>query len=691
MDRPAFLLKLGESQIQLAKHDEAEKSLREALRLKPDLPMANYDLGVLFEARGDAARAAEAYEAELQAHPNVYQAHFNLGKILSRIGRANDAVRHFRAAVEANPSFGGGIPVSGQGAARCRRAAESEAAALKGLESDAAAGRRARWATTCSPTSTRARVASARPRAMPRWASGSNAAADEFMSGLNTDAAILWASCVSRWLSTVAGCARSDAPAAPPAAATSVLFVTIDTLRADRLGVYGATNVETPNIDRLAREGAWARHSTVHVPLTRPSHISMFTGRYPAEHGIRDNVAPALAADVPLLAELFQREGFSTAAFVSSVVLTRQSGLARGFDHYSDRFEIGEDDARFLNTIQKRGDIVTAEAIAWLKEHPRFFAWVHLYDPHDPYEPPGRYAVQYAERPYDGEVAWSDELVGRLVTALRDAQRLENTLVVVTSDHGEGLGEHGEDVHGYFVYESTLRVPLVVRGPGVTPGTRIDTLTRSVDLFPTLLELAGIRANVPGRLGPKPGVGASRRANRRRAVVRGVAAAARALRLERPADGPRRALEVHPGAASRSCTTSSAIRPRRATSRTGSRRAPARCAPDSKNGCGSSSARRGPTRRATRCRLTCSRSSARSATSVPADPRTAKASGADPKDKLEEYKTLNTLMRQGLIALREGRPAEALDRLGRPRAPRRRQLRGALLPRTRLDRAQAVA
>ena len=146
--------------------------------------------------------------------------------------------------------------------------------------------------------------------------------------------------------------------------------MTIDTLRADRLGVYGATNVETPNIDRLAREGAWARHSTVHVPLTRPSHISMFTGRYPAEHGIRDNVAPTLAADVPLLAEIFQREGFSTAAFVSSVVLTRQSGLARGFGHYSDTFEIGEDDARFLNTIQKRGDIVTAEAIEWLREHP---------------------------------------------------------------------------------------------------------------------------------------------------------------------------------------------------------------------------------------------------------------------------------------------------------------------------------
>jgi choline-sulfatase len=459
------------------------------------------------------------------------------------------------------------------------------------------------------------------------------------------------------------GCSRGDTPAAPPAAATSVLFVTIDTLRADRLGVYGATDVETPNIDRLAREGAWARHSTVHVPLTRPSHISMFTGRYPAEHGIRDNVAPTLDAEVPLLAEMFQREGFSTAAFVSSVVLTRQSGLARGFGHYSDTFEIGEDDARFLNTIQKRGDIVTAEAIGWLREHPRFFAWVHLYDPHDPYEAPGRYAVQYAERPYDGEVAWSDELVGRLVTALRDAQRLDNTVVVVTSDHGEGLGEHGEDVHGYFVYESTLRVPLVVRGPGVAPGTRIDTLTRSVDLFPTLLELAGIRASVP--------VGSGR-------------SLTAALRGERVGDEPSFAESllplVHFGW--------SDLR----TVRDGRWKyilAPRPELYDLERDAGETSnlADREPARaRAMRAgleeRLRIEQRAARAdagRAAVPADlleklgalgylspggPAEAKASGADPKDKLEDYKTLNTLMRQGLVALREGRPGEALDHLG---------------------------
>ena len=461
------------------------------------------------------------------------------------------------------------------------------------------------------------------------------------------------------------GCTRGDPPAARPSAAASVLFITIDTLRADRLGVYGATNVETPNMDLLAREGAWARHSTVHVPLTRPSHISIFTGRYPAGHGIRDNVTPALAADVPLLAERFHREGFSTAAFVSSVVLTRQSGLARGFDHYSDKFEIEEDDARFLNTIQKRGDIVTAEAVAWLKEHPRFFAWVHLYDPHDPYEPPGKYAVTYADRPYDGEVAWSDELVGRLVAALRADKRLENTLVVVTSDHGEGLGEHGEDVHGYFVYESTLHVPLIFRGPGVKPGTRIDTVTRSVDLFPTLLELAGIRAGTPD------GAAAGR-------------SLAAALRGERIDDAPAFAESlvplVHFGwsdlRAVRDGRWKYILAPR--PELYDLERDPA----ETNNLVDKEPARARALRTGLEGQLRLEQRSAQSGAArdaVPPDlleklgalgylspggPEAGKASGADPKDKLEEYKTLNTLMRRGLIALREGRPAETLEHLG---------------------------
>ena len=290
-----------------------------------------------------------------------------------------------------------------------------------------------------------------------------------------------------------AACARAPRP---PRAARHLVIVTVDTLRADRVGCYGSTTVATPHLDRIAREGALAPDASAHVPLTRPSHVSLFTGLLPAAHGIRDNVSPALDAAVPTLAETLQAAGFRTGAFVSSVVLSRQSGLHRGFDAYSDAFEAGTDDARFLNTIQKRGDGPTEEAIAWLeREAPsgaRLFAWLHLYDPHDPYEPPEPYASRYADRPYDGEVAYADELVGRLDGALARLGLQDDTLLVVTSDHGEGLGEHGEEVHGYFVYETTLRVPLLLRGPGVTAGTRLPGTAHTIDVLPTVQALLGL-------------------------------------------------------------------------------------------------------------------------------------------------------------------------------------------------------
>jgi arylsulfatase A-like enzyme len=290
-------------------------------------------------------------------------------------------------------------------------------------------------------------------------------------------------------------------PATPPAARTArhLLFITIDTLRADRVGAYGSTTVATPNLDRLAREGAIALHASVQVPLTRPSHVSLLTGLYPAEHGIRDNVSPPLAKNVPRSPDILQQRGFRTGAFVSSIVLSRQSGLARGFADYADRFEIGEDDARFLNTIQKRGDATVNEATAWLARpgSERRFAWIHLYDPHDPYEPPEPYASRYAGRPYDGEVAWSDELVGRIDAALAASGLRDDTLLIVTSDHGEGLEEHREAVHGFFVYETTLHVPLIARGPGITPGTRLDAVTRTVDVLPTALDLLGLADATP--------------------------------------------------------------------------------------------------------------------------------------------------------------------------------------------------
>jgi arylsulfatase A-like enzyme/tetratricopeptide (TPR) repeat protein len=278
------------------------------------------------------------------------------------------------------------------------------------------------------------------------------------------------------------------------------VIVTIDTLRADRLGCYGNRGVATPHIDGLARDGAMALHAAVQIPMTRPSHICLFTGLLPFEHGIRDNVSPALAKDVPTLAETLKAAGFETAAFVSSIVLEAQSGLDRGFDTYDDEFEgAGNDDAGFLNTIQKRGDETVEEAVAWLEAHhtARVFVWVHLFDPHDPYEPPEPYATRYAGRPYDGEVAWSDELVGRLDAAFTRLGLRDDTALLVTSDHGEGLGEHGEPLHGFFVYQSTLAVPFLVRGPGIVPGGRVPVTVRTTDIFPTVLDLLGV-AKPPG-------------------------------------------------------------------------------------------------------------------------------------------------------------------------------------------------
>jgi choline-sulfatase len=295
-------------------------------------------------------------------------------------------------------------------------------------------------------------------------------------------------------LVSLPGCRRAPAPVA-----RHLVLVTIDTLRADRLGIYGNAQVATPRLDRIAREGAMAEEATAHVPLTRPSHVTLFTGRLPAQTGIRDNVSPAVVSDTPLLAEILKGAGFVSGGFVSSVVLEASSGLSRGFDTYAASFEGGSAEAQFVNTVQKKGDLTTAEAVAWLDDvrqtkapASRVFLWLHLYDPHDPYEPPEPYATRYAGRPYDGEIAWSDELVGRLDDALGRLGLRGETLLVVTSDHGEGLGEHGETLHGFFTYQTTLRVPFLVRGPGVKPGTRLLSTVRLVDVFPTVLDLLGV-------------------------------------------------------------------------------------------------------------------------------------------------------------------------------------------------------
>jgi arylsulfatase A-like enzyme/Tfp pilus assembly protein PilF len=423
--------------------------------------------------------------------------------------------------------------------------------------------------------------------------------------------------------------------------------------------------VATPHLDAIAAQGALCPDVSVQAPLTRPSHVTILTGRYPAEHGIRDNVAPALAAEVKTLAERLKGEGFETAAFVSSIVLSRQSGLARGFDTYSDRFEAGADDARFLNTIQRRGDGPTAEAIAWLEAHlaSRTFVWLHLYDPHDPYEPPEPYATRYADRPYDGEVAFADDLVGRLDAALDRLGRHRDTLLAVTSDHGEGLGDHGEAVHGFFVYESTLAVPLLLRGPSIPAGTRLLTTVRSVDLLPTLLDLLG----TPGASGQE-------------ASGRSLAAALRGGPI--PADEPTYAESLTP-LLHFGWSDLRALREGRFKYIAAPRPELYDLKDDPgerRNLVGDSPAKADALRAALARRLLAERKAATAPAAAAAIPPelleqlgalgyvgggtggSGSSPGADPKDKLEDYKAVNTLMREGLTRLREKDPAGAAAR-----------------------------
>jgi len=309
------------------------------------------------------------------------------------------------------------------------------------------------------------------------------------------------ASALTLLVVATASCGGESNGQAPPATrptARHLVVVTVDTLRADRLGAYGSATVPTPNLDRLARDGARALDASTHVPITRPSHTSLFTARYPSEHGVRDNIARPLAADVPTLAEVLHGQGFSTAAFVSSVVLAKQSGLNRGFDTYDDRFDADTRDVTFLDAVQRRGDATIGAVERWLdgrspeQQAKRTALWVHLYDPHDPYEPPEPYATQFRGREYDGEVAWTDALIGRLRAALEAHHLWDDALVVVAADHGEALGEHGETGHGFFVYETTIKVPLVLHGPGVTAGTTIGGPFRLIDVAPTALALLGL-------------------------------------------------------------------------------------------------------------------------------------------------------------------------------------------------------
>jgi arylsulfatase A-like enzyme/Tfp pilus assembly protein PilF len=280
---------------------------------------------------------------------------------------------------------------------------------------------------------------------------------------------------------------------APEVGRDSLLLITLDTTRADRLGCYGYAKARTPHLDRLAAEGARFDRAVASAPLTLPSHVSIFTGQYPFRHGVRDNGTFYFDGGAPTLTGLLKDRGYRTAAFVSAFVLDRRYGLARGFDDYDDRVEGFGHVVRV--TAERRGDRTVAALKAWLEGYAPgrtapFFLWLHLYDPHDPYEAPAPHAAAFADAPYDGEIAFTDSLVGDVRATLERLGLHKRTLVAVVGDHGEDLGDHGEGTHGLFVYDATLRVPLILWRPDLVPrGRVVGDLVRTVDLAPTLLAL----------------------------------------------------------------------------------------------------------------------------------------------------------------------------------------------------------
>ncbi len=292
-------------------------------------------------------------------------------------------------------------------------------------------------------------------------------------------------------LALLAGCSR------PP---LNVLLVTLDTTRADHIGCYGYSLARTPRLDALAHEGVRCANAVSAAPITLPSHTSILTGLYPPAHGVRDNGSYALGDDAVTLAERLKKAGYRTQAIVSALVLNRRYNLGQGFDGYDDDLW-SEDEAKLFMIRSRPGERTAERAAAWLDgwskektqtKRPPFFLWMHLFDAHQPYRLSGADRM-LSPTPYDAEIAVLDRSVGRVLDELKKLGALDNTLVIVTADHGESLGEHGEKTHAVFIYDATVRVPLLLRCPRLLPSGKVYTdPVRSVDLVPTILAALGL-------------------------------------------------------------------------------------------------------------------------------------------------------------------------------------------------------
>jgi len=278
----------------------------------------------------------------------------------------------------------------------------------------------------------------------------------------------------------------------------NILFFTLDTTRADHLGCYGYDRAETPNIDRLAETGMLFKNATCQVPLTLPSHSSMFTGTYPFYHGVRDNGGFYLESDRTTLAEVLKVHGMATSAFVGAFVVDSRWGLDQGIDYYYDNFDFAKYKRISLDSVQREGGEVIEAFFAWFEENyqKKFFSWIHLYDPHTPYEPPEPYKTRFSKWNwglYDGEIAYVDELIGKVLDKLIEKDVLEKTLIVIVGDHGESLGQHKENAHGFFIYDAATSIPLIIHFPSQNlKAKKVNARVETVDIMPTLLQILGL-------------------------------------------------------------------------------------------------------------------------------------------------------------------------------------------------------
>ena len=291
--------------------------------------------------------------------------------------------------------------------------------------------------------------------------------------------------------------ALAEPPRAPQRARPNIILITMDTLRADHVGCYGAANVQTPALDSLAHDGILFERAFSQVPLTWPSHAVILTGTYPFQNGVQDFTGHPLSPQFRSVAQAFKQAGYATGAVVSSFVLDRSWGLARGFDYYDDAFPATAFQQKDLGLVDRRAAESVNHALDWLKKTTRrpFFLWLHLYDPHSPYDPPEPYRSQYPDHPYDGEIAYADHELARLLNWLKANHLYERSLIVFLSDHGESLGDHGEKEHGFFIYNSTIRIPLIMKPPAgfPAPNKRISSPVESIAVAPTLLAIAVLK------------------------------------------------------------------------------------------------------------------------------------------------------------------------------------------------------